>query len=98
MKCLRFAIPLLLPIACAAGANPVIADSYVSLASPTQNFGGAGSLNIGGGSVALLAFDLSSLPAGLDATDIQKATVTVFVNRVSTPGALDVLRITGGWA
>jgi Collagen triple helix repeat (20 copies) len=98
MKRLRFEIALLIPVACAAGGNPVIADTYISSASPGQNFGSAISLNIGGGNVAFLAFDLSALPTGLAASDIQRATVTVFVNRVSTAGAVDVFEITGGWS
>jgi hypothetical protein len=98
MKSLSFVIALLVPIACHATGIPVMGDSYISSTNTAQNYGGVAALNIGGGNAALLTFDLSSLPAGLTAPDIQKATVTVFVNQAPAPGGLDVWQVTSGWS
>lgn len=89
----------LFAIAPAARATtaPVAHDTYISSANPGQNFGSATTLNIGGGSAALIGLDLSPLPAGLTSANIQRATLTVFVNKVFTAGSLDLAPLTKSW-
>ena len=88
---------LLLPAgAWAAGAN-ASADTYVSSATPSSNFGTATAINIGGGNTGLIQFDLSALPAGLAAANINKATMTFYVNTVAIAGAVDISQVTSAW-
>ena len=81
----------------------VSADTYISQPSPqpgpiggpgpnqNQNFGALGTMSAGPGSYSLIQFDLSALQGlGLIGANIQKATVTLFVNTVTTPGGVDV--------
>jgi hypothetical protein len=92
---------LMLPAAAGAVTFPVAGDAYLSQTYANQNFGNSPTLNVGGnlgaGNWALLRFDLSSLPKTITANDIQKATLTVFVNKVFASGALDVTGMTFDW-
>jgi hypothetical protein len=81
-----------------AATLPVTGDTYVSQTYQNQSFGNSTTLNIGGGNSALIAFDLSSLPAGLTKENIKSATVTVFLNRVATPGGVDISPLTSAWS
>src|SRR4051794_5570244 len=81
----------------AAGAN-ANADTYVSSTSPASNFGTATSVNVGVGSNALIQFDLSGLPAGLTVNQINKATMTFYVNTALTAGGVDISQVTSAWA
>ncbi len=90
-------LPLfLVSVAARAGTVPLVADSYTSGANPTINFGGLVNLNVGNAAannIALVKFDLSSITSG-----VSHATLRVFVNKVGTPGAIDVLAVTSPWA
>lgn len=77
---------------------PVRADTYVSSALPTTNFGGKTSLLVGGANVGLLNFDLSLLPGGTTGDTIARATLTGFVARATTAGTLDLFRVDSPWA
>jgi hypothetical protein len=80
-----------------AATAPVAADTYISSSNPTLNFGNLTTLNVGGGNSALIGLDLSSLPSGLTAANVQRATLTVFVNKVSTAGSLDFSQVVSAW-
>jgi Collagen triple helix repeat (20 copies) len=73
-------------------------DAHVSLIRPTINFGTLSNLYVGNGNTALLQFDLTTLPAGLTASQISRATLTVFVNRVNTAGAVSLSPVTSAWS
>lgn len=77
---------------------PLAADSHVSAALPTANFGGSQALNVGGGAVGLLRFDLATLPAGTTAAKVSKASLVVYVNRVGVPGAVEVQTVYSPWS
>ena len=80
----------------AAGANAV-ADTYISTTLPSSNYGTATSINVGGGNSALIQLDLSSLPAGITAAQINKATMSFYVNTVLTGGGIDISQVTSAW-
>jgi hypothetical protein len=93
-------LPLLTLIGIAplyGGQLPVIADAYVSPAAATMNYGALPQLSVGGGSHALLQFDLSMLPPGFDPNTVLRATLVVFVNRVGAQGRLDAAPILSPW-
>ena len=75
----------------------LIGDAHVSSSRPTANFGTIANLYVGNGNTALMQFDLSSLPAGTTASQVSRATLILFVNRVNTPGSISVQAVTSGW-
>ncbi len=75
----------------------VASDASVNGAYPTTNYGSLSNLYVGNGSTALIQFDLSSLPNGTTASQISKATLVIFVNRINTPGLLTVQPVTSAW-
>ena len=81
----------------AAGANAA-ADTYVSSTGPASNFGTATAINIGGGNAGLIQFDLSQLPPGLTVAQINKATMTFYVNTAAIPGSVDISQVTSAWS
>jgi len=84
-----------------ASAVPLVADTYTSGANPTLNFGTTVALSIGTAAqnnVALLRFDLSTLPAGTTSAGISKAVLTIYVDKVTATGSVDVLAVTSPWA
>ena len=76
----------------------VRADTYVSANSPSAKFGTSGVLRDGGGSTSLIQLDLSGLPAGITAANIQKATLTLFINKVTAAGGIDIAPATSAWS
>ncbi len=88
---------LLLPAAAWATDAPLVADTYVSVANPSLNFGNLPTMTIGGSNVGLLEFDLSTLPSGIASTSVVKATLQVFVDRVGTSGTISVAPLLGPW-
>jgi hypothetical protein len=80
-----------------ATTAPVAHDTYISSVNSSLNFGNATTLNIGGGNSALIGLDLSPLPAGLTKSNIQRATLTVFVNKVFAAGSLDLAPVMSSW-
>jgi hypothetical protein len=97
-------LPLLAAACCAA--SPAIpaqtatltADAAVTSARPTANYGTLSNLYVSGSSTALLRFDLGILPAEITASQISRATLRLFVNRVNTPGVLTVSALNAAWA
>jgi hypothetical protein len=76
---------------------PPAADAHVSVSTPAANFGTLGNISVGAGAVGLLRFDLSTLPTGVIAADVVKATLTLFVNRIGVPGGIDVAPLSSAW-
>ena len=93
LKILLVAGSLLLPLLNATN-GPLAADSYISSATPTQNFGTATTLSVASGNAALVQFDLAGIPAG---TNISKAYLRLFVDKVTAGGTLNVAPVTSGW-
>ncbi len=89
---------LLLTAGAHATEAPVTADTSLNGSSPNTNFGTLGNLVVSPGNSALLRFDMSTLPNGVTAANITKATVVLFVNRIGTPGAIQVLPLTSPWS
>jgi hypothetical protein len=73
-------------------------DAHVSMTRSTTNFGTLANLYVGNGNTALLQFDLTTLPAGLTASQVSRATLTVFVNRVNTGGTVSLSPVTSAWS
>ncbi|HSS78283.1 MAG TPA: DNRLRE domain-containing protein [Thermoanaerobaculia bacterium] len=82
-----------------AVVTTTIVDTYVAATTPTQNFGSAETLNVNSQSIALIKFDLSSLPGGTTANSISKATLHLWVNTASPnpAGDVNVFPIAADW-
>jgi Collagen triple helix repeat (20 copies) len=75
----------------------LVADAHVNSALPAVNSGAISNLNVGGGYTALLQFDLSTLPAGTTATQVSRATLRLYCNRMDTAGLVSVQPVGGAW-
>lgn len=76
---------------------PLSADAHTNSLQPTMNFGALPTLNLGGGSTALMRFDLSTLPQGTTAAKLVKANLVLWVNRVGTPGSVEMQSVMSAW-
>jgi hypothetical protein len=83
---------------CSAFDAILTADSYVDLGGKPGNFGTSSTLHVDSTHNALFKFDLSYLPAGVISSNVSVATLTVFVSRVSKPGAIEVFAVNGDWS
>ncbi|HYZ82760.1 MAG TPA: DNRLRE domain-containing protein [Bryobacteraceae bacterium] len=73
-------------------------DAHVTTALPANNFGSLPNLNVGSGSQALVRFDVAgALPPGVTGGSVSKAVLRVWVNRITTPGALDISTAASSW-
>ena len=76
---------------------PATDDSYTTSSSPTSNFGTQPNLLLMQGVNSYIRFDLSALPPGLTSSNINKATVRLYIDGVTTSGTLDVYLVTNSW-
>jgi hypothetical protein len=81
-----------------ATTSPVQADTFFSSAAKNTNYGDNVGLKVSATQSALVQFDLSTLPAGTEAADVEKASVLLWVNAVSMPGSMRVLAVTSAWS
>lgn len=89
---------LLLAVRAAVGQATLVADTHLNAALPTINSGSISNVNVGGGYTGLLQFDLSLLPSGTTSTQISRAVLRVYVNRMDTPGLVSLTPATSGWS
>jgi hypothetical protein len=77
-------------------------DSYTNTTAPTTNYGTATALGVVSSAksieTAYIQFDLSSIPAGYTSTNVAKATLKLYVNRVATGGTFNVDLVSGSWS
>lgn len=85
-----FALPLL-------AQAPPSQDTFVASMRPNANFGGNASLAVQPGVTALVQFNLSSLPTGVTAGQLNKATLRLYASGLTTAGTFDVFLVTGSW-
>jgi Collagen triple helix repeat (20 copies) len=75
----------------------VSGDTYVSSSYPANNFGYQSNLHVNSTSTALIVFDLSSVPSATASSQISKATLWLYVNRISSSGAVSLKPVTSTW-
>ena len=78
---------------------PPSADSFVSAAKTRTNYGTSPTLAVqsNGGGTAFVKFDLSPLPSGALPSQLNKATLRLFVSGLTAGGYFDVYVITSAW-
>lgn len=97
-------MPCAVALALLAASSPawaaqatLVSDAHVNSAMPTVNSGTISNLNVGSGYTAFLQFDLSMLPSGTTASQVSRAVLRLYVNRVTTPGLVALAPVTGAW-
>ena len=90
----------LLPSRTQGQSAPPTADATIQLSAPTTNNGSSANLGVQGPNLqeAYIRFDLSVLPPGLQASNINKATLRLFLANVSVGGTFDVYLVNGSWS
>ena len=78
-----------------AQSAPPSSDSYTLSSKPSMNFGTRTNLMVAQGTTSFVQFDLSTLPSG---TAINKATLRLYVDSVSSSGSFDVDQVSSAWA
>lgn len=92
------AVILLVVVGKAHGIEaPLVADAHVNSARPSANSGAISNLNAGGGYTALVQFDLSAMPAGATASQVARALLRLYCNRVDTPGLVSIQPVGSAW-
>lgn len=95
---ITWALPWLLAAAPSWALDATLAaDAHASTAAPKSSIDSAVTLIVGGCSMALVGFDLSTLPTGTAAAKLVKASPVLCVNRVGAPGAVEVQRVNDAW-
>jgi len=100
MKLCRLFLLLFLVVGRFVSAQiPATDDSYSASSSPNSNFGNQSGLEvIGPGVNSYIRFDLTALPSGLTSSNVNKATMRLSLNGVTTAGAFDVYLVTSSWS
>ena len=75
----------------------LIADAHVNSARATVNSGTISNLYVGAGYTALVQFDLSLLPHGTTSSQISRAILKLYCNRVDTAGLVSLQEVGGAW-
>ena len=93
-------LSLTLCLALATAQAPPKQDTFISGSSPTSNYGGNIALAVQSNrnAVTLVQFDLSTLPNGVTAAMLNKATLRLYVSGVTAAGTFDVYLVNGNWS
>ena len=82
----------------ASGFDAVLTDdTALALNSKPVNMGAYPTLRVDSTYNALFKFNLSPLPPGTTGNQVSVATLTVFIDRITKPGAVSLLSVNGVW-
>ena len=82
-----------------AGVEAVLTDdAYTSSSNPAKRFGKKKGLLVSGSMRSFLKFNLATLPPGMVAADVEKATLKLFASKRRKAGSFDVFAVTGPWS
>jgi hypothetical protein len=93
----RASLLSLIMLACTAAFGQItpLGDTYTSSADPTTNYGAQKTLDVDAAKeITYIQFNLASVPSG---ASISQATLKLYVNTVSTAGALELYAVNGAW-
>ncbi len=95
----KYGIAVFLIAASICSADGVLTgDTYITTSNTVANFGTLASMNVGSGGTSLVQFSLTNLPAGLQPSQIQAATLVLYANRVAVAGNINFFNVTGSWS
>lgn len=83
-----------------AAAGFTAGDTYISdrPSEAAQNYGRQRRVLVGGGRTGLVKFNLSSIPRGVQPSDIAQATLVFYVNEAAVPGSINIAPVTNEWS
>jgi hypothetical protein len=93
----RIALALVMTAAGLAQELPVSGDAHVNSLYPDVNFGAFPFLQAGGNTRIFLKFDLGGVPPNISPSDVSRASLILWVNRVTVAGQIQVLEAAGPW-
>ena len=76
---------------------PVSGDAHVNSLYPDVSFGALPFLQAGGTTRTFVRFDLSGLPPHLSPSDLSRASLVLWVGRVTVAGEVQVSEASGPW-
>ncbi len=82
-----------LALVCSAQAPPS-ADTYTASSSPSTNYGASTILAVQNGVTSYVQFNLTGIPT---TATVNKATLRLYVNAVTTAGSFDVYQLNRSW-
>src|SRR5262245_49351505 len=86
-------------VTASAQQMPVSQDAFVNSAKPAMNTGTNAGIQVQGGSATgFVQFNLSAVPVGVLPSQLNKATLRLFVTATSAVGALDVFMVNTAWS
>jgi hypothetical protein len=98
----QLAVLIFCAIGFAAGASGQVittADAYTNTGASGTNYGANALLDVQSGSqVTYIQFNLGSIPAGYNGSNVAKATLKLFVNAVTTAGNFNVQYVNVPWS
>ena len=96
---LMLAVLPLWPTLSFAGVEAVLTDdAYTSSSKPAKRFGKKKGLLVSRSMRSFLKFNLATLPPGMVAADVEKATLKLFASKRRKAGSFDVFAVTGPWS
>ena len=96
---LMLAVLPLWPTLSFAGVEAVLTDdAYTSSSKPGKRFGKQKGLLVSRSTRSFLKFNLATLPPGMVAADVEKATLKLFASKRRKAGSFDVFAVTGPWS
>lgn len=81
----------------AIGQATLVADAHVNAALPTMNSGSISNVEVGGGYTGLWEFNLGLLPTGTTASQVARAVLILYPNRVDASGSLLLSSLDSAW-
>lgn len=98
----RLVVLVLSVLGCLSGAYAQITpsgDAYTNAGASTTNYGANALLDVVGGSqITYIQFNLSSIPSAYTSINVEKATLKLYVNAVTTAGNFNVDYVTSAWS
>ena len=96
---LMLAVLPLWPTLSFAGVEAILTDdAYTSSSKPAKRFGKKKGLLVSKSMRSFLKFNLATLPPGMVAADVEKATLKLFASKRRKAGSFDVFAVTGPWS
>ena len=93
----RIILALLVTTVALAQELPVSGDAHVNSLFPDVRFGALPFLEAAGNTRIFLKFDLGGVPPDISPSDVSRASLILWVNRVSKAGQIQVLEAAGPW-
>lgn len=98
LRALLYVVTFIVPTSGFCQSVLLTGDAQVNSASTATNYGASTSLAVNSTNSVLLQFNLADiLPTGITASQVTRARLILFPNKVTTSGNFNVYAVTGSW-